>query len=100
MRHGSRRLRGDRVTVPRPTQHGLGAGGPGSLYGALSDHLANGCIVVGDAIPHWRDVVFEDVRLHLTEDDRELISVVGCHPFDNPFLPVIVGVNRCGARSV
>ena len=30
----------------------------------------------------------------MTEGDRELISVVGCHPFDNPFLPVVVGVNR------
>jgi 2-keto-4-pentenoate hydratase len=68
--------------------------GQGSLYGSLSDHIANGCIVVGDAIPGWRDVAFEDVSLRLTEDDRELISVVGCHPFDNPLLPVVVGVNR------
>ncbi len=30
----------------------------------------------------------------MTEGDRELISVVGCHPFDNPFLPVVVSVNR------
>jgi 2-keto-4-pentenoate hydratase len=30
----------------------------------------------------------------MTEDDRELVSVVGCHPFDNPFLPVVVAVNR------
>ena len=28
--------------------------GQGSLYGSLSDHIANGCIVVGDAIPGWR----------------------------------------------
>ncbi len=68
--------------------------GTGSLYGSLSDHLANGCIVVGDEIPGWRDVAFEDVSLRLTEDGGELISVVGCHPFDNPVLPVIVGVNR------
>jgi 2-keto-4-pentenoate hydratase len=64
------------------------------LYGSLSDHIANGCIVVGDAIPGWRDVAFEDVHLRVTEGDRELISVVGCHPFDNPFLPVVVSVNR------
>ncbi len=70
------------------------AQGQGSLYGSLSDHIANGCIVVGDAIPGWREVAFEDVSLRLTEDDRELVSVVGCHPFDNPFLPVVVGVNR------
>ena len=63
--------------------------GQGSLYGSLSDHIANGCIVVGDAIPGWRDVAFEDVGLRVTEGDRELISVVGCHPFDNPFLPVV-----------
>jgi len=68
--------------------------GAGSLLGSLSDHLANGCIVVGDAIPHWRDVAFEDVRLRMTEDGRELITITGCHPFDNPVLPVIVGVNR------
>jgi 2-keto-4-pentenoate hydratase len=77
--------------------------GVGSLYGSFSDHIANGAIVVGDAVPEWRDVAFEDVRLHLTEDDRELISVVGCHPFDNPVLPVIVGVNRlrrdCGVKT-
>ena len=54
----------------------------------------NGAIVVGDAVPQWRDVAFEDVALRLTEDDRELVSVVGCHPFDDPFLPVVVGVNR------
>lgn len=69
-------------------------GGQGSLYGSLSDHLANGAIVVGDAIPGWRDVAFEDVGLRLTEGDRELAAVVGCHPFDNPVLPVVVGVNR------
>jgi len=74
------------------------APGQGSLYGALSDHLANGCIVVGDAIPGWRDVAFEDVRLRVTEEDRELISAVGCHPFDDPFLPVVVSVNRLRRR--
>jgi 2-keto-4-pentenoate hydratase len=71
-----------------------GSGGQGSLYGSLSDHIANGCIVVGDPIPGWRDVAFEDVSLRMTEGDRELISVVGCHPFDNPFYPAVVGVNR------
>jgi len=64
------------------------------LYGSLSDHIANGCIVVGDAIPGWQDVAFEDVRLRVTEDDREIVSVVGCHPFDNPFLPAVMGINR------
>jgi 2-keto-4-pentenoate hydratase len=68
--------------------------GAGSLYSSLSDHIANGAIVVGDAVPQWRDVAFEDVALRLTEDDHELASVVGCHPFDDPFLPVVVGVNR------
>jgi len=36
-------------------------------------------------------------------DHREIISVVGCHPFDNPFFPVVVGLNRLrrhqGARA-
>jgi 2-keto-4-pentenoate hydratase len=73
--------------------------GQGSLYGSLSDHIANGCIVVGDAIPGWRDVAFEDVSLRVTEGDRELISVIGCHPFDNPFLPVVVSVNRLRRRQ-
>jgi 2-keto-4-pentenoate hydratase len=71
---------------------------PGSLYGSLSDHLANGCIVVGDAIPHWREVAFDEVGLRMTEGDRELVSAVGCHPFDDPFLPVVVGVNRLRRR--
>jgi 2-keto-4-pentenoate hydratase len=67
---------------------------PGSLYGSLSDHIANGCIVVGDEIAGWRDVAFEYVRVRMTAGDHELVSVVGCHPFDDPFLPVVVGVNR------
>jgi 2-keto-4-pentenoate hydratase len=70
------------------------APGQGSLYGALSDHLANGCVVVGDAIAGWRDIEFDQVRLTMHEDDREIISVVGCHPFDDPFFPVVVGINR------
>jgi len=68
--------------------------GQGSLYGSYADHIANGGIVVGDAIPGWRDVAFEDVAVRVTEGDREIASVVGAHPFDNPFLPVVVGVNR------
>jgi len=79
------------------------APGQGSLYGALSDHLANGCIVVGDTITGWRDAVFEDVHLTMYEGNREIVSVVGCHPFDNPFFPVVVGLNRLrrhqGARA-
>jgi 2-keto-4-pentenoate hydratase len=84
---------GSRFRATAPSD-GTPPAGQGSLYGSLSDHAANGCIVVGDAIPDWRDVAFEDVRLRMTEDDRELVSVVGCHPFDNPFLPVVVSVNR------
>src|SRR5204863_1771878 len=85
---------GSRFRTPDPTERSARTNGQGSLYGSLSDHLANGCIVVGDSITGWRDVVFEDVGLRMTEGDRELIAVVGCHPFDNPFLPVVVGVNR------
>jgi 2-keto-4-pentenoate hydratase len=73
--------------------------GEGSLYGAYADNIANGCIVVGDPIPGWREIVFEDVLLRVTEGERELAAVVGCHPFDNPFLPVIVGVNRLRRTS-
>jgi 2-keto-4-pentenoate hydratase len=73
--------------------------GEGSLYGSYADHIANGCIVVGDPIPGWREVAFEDVRLRVTQDERELAAVVGCHPFDNPFLPVIVVVNRLRRTS-
>jgi len=76
-----------------------GADGVGSLFGSLSDHLANGCIVVGDAIPGWRDVAFEDVELTVTEDGRDIVSIVGCHPLDNPFLPVMAGVNRLRRRA-
>lgn len=73
--------------------------GEGSLYGSYADHIANGCIVVGDPIPGWQEVVFEDVRLRVTEDERELAAVVGCHPFDNPFLPVVVAINRLRRTS-
>jgi 2-keto-4-pentenoate hydratase len=83
-----------------PPGGGARADGPGSLLGSLSDHLANGCIVVGDAIAGWRDVAFEDVRLRMCAGDQELVSVVGCHPFDDPFLPVVVGVNRLRRRGV
>ena len=68
--------------------------GVGSLLGALSDHIANAAVVVGDSVPAWREIAFEDVALRVTEGDRVLASVVGCHPFDDPFLPVVVGVNR------
>ena len=71
-----------------------GGDGQGSLLGSLSDHIANAAIVVGDAVVGWRDVAFEDVALQLTEGERVLASVVGCHPFDDPFLPAVVGVNR------
>ena len=84
---------GTRFRSARPTDDPR-TDGQGSLYGSYSDHIATGCIVVGDNIRGWRDVGFEDVPLRLTEDERELIAVVGCHPFDNPFLPVVVGVNR------
>ncbi|HEX4530568.1 MAG TPA: hypothetical protein VIA11_14285 [Acidimicrobiia bacterium] len=89
---------GSRFRTAGPADGGPPANGQGSLYGSLSDHIANGCIVVGDAISGWRDVAFEDVRLRVTEDDRELISAVGCHPFDDPFLPVVVSVNRLRRR--
>jgi 2-keto-4-pentenoate hydratase len=85
---------GSRFRAPSRSGGAAPANGQGSLLGSLSDHGANGCIVVGDAIPGWRDVAFEDVSLHMTDGDRELVAVVGCHPFDNPFLPVVVGVNR------
>jgi 2-keto-4-pentenoate hydratase len=85
---------GSRFGIADPSDSRARTDGQGSLYGSLSDHLANGCIVVGDSIAGWRDVAFEDVVVRLTEGDRELITVVGCHPFDNPFLPVVVGVNR------
>jgi len=85
---------GSRFRIGDPSDRSARSNGQGALYGALSDPLANGCIVVGDDIPGWRDVAFEDVPLRLTEGDRELVSIVGCHPFDNPFLPVVVGVNR------
>ena len=84
---------GTRFRPARPTDDPR-TDGQGSLYGSFSDHIANGCIVVGDSIADWRDVGFEDVPVRLTEDEQELIAVVGCHPFDNPFLPVVVGVNR------
>jgi 2-keto-4-pentenoate hydratase len=71
-----------------------GSAGQGSLYGSLSDHLANGAVVVGDTVEHWRSVLFDEVALRMWSGDRELVSVVGCHPFDDPFFPVVVGVNR------
>jgi 2-keto-4-pentenoate hydratase len=85
---------GPRFRMGDPSDRSTPANGQGSLYSSLSDHLANGCIVVGDAVPAWRDIVFEDVPLRVTAGGSELISVVGCHPFDDPVLPVAVAVNR------
>lgn len=65
-----------------------------SNFGSLSDNIANGCIVVGEAIPEWRDIAFEERRVRMTEGDRILVDYVGGHPFDDPFLTVLVGVNR------
>jgi 2-keto-4-pentenoate hydratase len=71
-----------------------------SMYAALSDHISNACVVIGDEVPAWRDIAFEEVRLRMFEDDEELISVVGGHAFENPVLPVVVGVNRLRRRNV
>ena len=92
---GRHRLRGHRFALLAAAARTLpGFPAVGSLYGSFCDHISNGAIVVGDAIPDWRDIAFEDVRLRMTEDDRELVSVLGCHPIDNPVLPVVAGVNR------
>lgn len=90
---------GSRFTTAEPSEGSTKINGTGSLHGSLSDHIANGCVVVGDELCDWRSVAFEDVPLRLTEGDRELVSVIGCHPFDNPFLPVVVGVNRLRRRK-
>src|SRR5262245_18314305 len=50
--------------------------GQRSLLGSLSDHIANGCIVVGDVIPSWQEVAFEDFRLSMTQGDEELVAAV------------------------
>jgi 2-keto-4-pentenoate hydratase len=89
---------GSRFRTAEPSQGAAKVDGTGSLHGSLSDHIANGCVVVGDEIRGWRNIAFEDIGLRLTEGDRELVSVIGCHPFDNPFLPVVVGVNRLRRR--
>jgi 2-keto-4-pentenoate hydratase len=68
-------------------------------YASFADHIGNGCVVVGDVIRDWRDVEFEDVPLTVTEDHRKLASVVGSHPFDNPFLSVVMCVNRVRRRA-
>jgi 2-keto-4-pentenoate hydratase len=65
-----------------------------SNYGVLSDHIANSCIVTGALVPGWRDVSFENVRVTLREGERVLVDTVGGHPFDDPFLPALVGINR------
>jgi 2-keto-4-pentenoate hydratase len=90
---------GSRFTTAEPSAGSTKVSGSGSLHGSLSDHIANGCVVVGDEVRDWRNIAFEEVGLRLTEGDRELVSVVGCHPFDNPFLPVVVGVNRLRRRK-
>jgi 2-keto-4-pentenoate hydratase len=90
---------GSRFRTGEPSPGSAKVNGTGSLHGSLSDHIANGCVVVGDEVGDWREIAFEDIALRLTEGDRELVSVVGCHPFDNPFLPVVVGVNRLRRRK-
>jgi 2-keto-4-pentenoate hydratase len=73
--------------------------GERSPYASFADHIGNGCVVVGDVIRDWRDIEFEDVSLTVTEDGWKLASVVGSHPFDNPFLPVAICVNRVRRRA-
>lgn len=70
-----------------------------SNFGSLSDNIANGCIVVGDEVPGWRDIAFEERRVRLTEGHRVLVDYVGGHPFDDPFLTVVIGVNRMRHRQ-
>lgn len=65
-----------------------------SNYGSLSDNIANGCIVMGETIAGWREVPFEDVPVRMTDGGKTLVEFVGGHPFDDPFLPVLAGVNR------
>jgi 2-keto-4-pentenoate hydratase len=76
-----------------PRFHGLTIG-ERPVYASLADHISNGGVVIGDKIPDWQTVDFEDVTLRVTDDDVEVFSVVGGHPFDNPFLPIVVLVNR------
>ncbi len=85
---------GSRFSPPRQSGGGAPLPGEGSLYGSFCDHISNGAIVVGDTIAGWRDIAFEDVPLRMTEGDRELVATVGCHPIDNPVLPVVAAVNR------
>lgn len=65
-----------------------------SNHGALSDNIANGCIIVGDEIPHWQNVDFSEVVVTMTQDSEEVIRFVGGNPIDDPFLMTLVGVNR------
>jgi 2-keto-4-pentenoate hydratase len=69
------------------------------VYGSLADHIANGCVVVGDSIPEWRSIDFEDVTLRVSDDGVEQFSLIGGHPFDNPFLPIVVLVNRVRRKA-
>ena len=98
---GRGRIRDHRVAVQSGRR--LPLDGQGSLYGALSDHIANGCIVVGDAIPAGAMLRSRTCTSPSTKVTAKSSSVVGCHPFDNPFFPVVVGLNRLrrhqGARA-
>jgi 2-keto-4-pentenoate hydratase len=65
-----------------------------SNYGTYADNIANGCVIIGDEIENWRDVAFEDVRVTMTEGDKTLVDFIGGHPFDDPMLSALVGINR------
>jgi 2-keto-4-pentenoate hydratase len=73
--------------------------GDRAVFALFSDNIGNGCVVVGDEIPNWQDVEFEDVRLTVEVDGKEVASVVGAHLSDNPFLPVVMCVNRVRRRA-
>jgi 2-keto-4-pentenoate hydratase len=73
--------------------------GDRSLFSLFTDNIGHGCLVIGDEIPNWQDIEFEDVRLTVEEDGKELVSVVGAHPFDNPFLSIVMCVNRVRRRA-
>ncbi|WP_024301479.1 2-keto-4-pentenoate hydratase [Pseudogulbenkiania sp. MAI-1] len=51
----------------------------------LADNLVNGGLIVGDAIPHWRELDFSALAVRASADGKTLAETLGRPPLDDLF---------------
>jgi 2-keto-4-pentenoate hydratase len=64
----------------------------------LADNQINGALIIGSAMPEWRQLVPESVGAIVTIDGRRCAEAVGSHPFGNPIHLLPWLANHCAAR--